>query len=135
MIVITESRYLSFTLFCREQNLIDILKELWTFTAVRQRMILQDSLATRKAGDVRPLFSLAKDAVLLSLGTNNSQERLAGPLVARLGGHLPETVLELLASYTGGSNYWLSVFCLIFNISGLEGENAEELEDGEEDDN
>ena len=101
-------------MYCRKKNLTEIQKILWTYRSVQQRMILQDSLATRKAGDVRPLFSLAKDAVLLSLGTNNSQERLAGPLVDRLGENLGwkdwvtgKKLLLALASYSGsgGSKY------------------------------
>ena len=63
-------------------------------------MVLQESLATRQAGRVSLLFSLARDAVLLSLASNNSQERLAGPLVARLEGEITRPAWEQLASYT-----------------------------------
>ena len=77
-------------------------------------MILSDSLVTRQAGRVSTLFSLSKDAVLLSLATNNTQERLAGPLVDRLGENLGwkdwvtgKKLLLALASYpgSGGSEY------------------------------
>ena len=117
-------------MYCREKNQTEILKKLWTFTAVQQRMILQESLATRRAGKVSRLFSLAKDSVLLSLATNNSQERLAGPLVARLGEKLKwkdwETGQELLrkmASFSGESNYSYHSFVFIINISGFQGDN------------
>ena len=36
-------------MYCREQNLTEILKELWTFTSVQQRMIPQESLIARQA--------------------------------------------------------------------------------------
>ena len=48
----------------------DLLK---TFRSVQQRMILHDSLLTRQAGSVPSLQSLARDAVLLILSTNNTQ--------------------------------------------------------------
>ena len=59
----------------------EILDLLWTFRSVRQRMILRDSLLTRQAGSVPSLQSLSRDAVLLILSTNNTQERLVTPLV------------------------------------------------------
>ena len=100
-------------MYCREQNLTDILKELWTFTAVQHRMILQESLTTRRADKdpVSPLFRLAREAVLLRLTSTNSQERLAGPLVVRLGENLQwshweagQEILGALSSYSGGSD-------------------------------
>ena len=92
-------------MYCREQNLTEILEELLTFTAVQRRMILQESLSTRQAGRVSPLFGLAKDAMLKSLFANNRQERLATTLVERLKQQIriPITVWEQLASYPGGS--------------------------------
>ena len=116
-------------MYFREKNQTEILKSLWTFTAVQRRMILQESLATRRAGKVSRLFSLAKDSVLLSLATNNSQERLAGPLVAKLGEEMKwtdwETGQELLrkmASFSGESNYSYQsfVFSINFRFSGRE---------------
>ena len=93
-------------------------------------MILQEFLATRWASRVSPLFSLAKDSVLLSLTKNNSQERLARPLVAWLGEKLKwkdwKTGQELLwkmASFSGKSNYCIKSFVFIINISGFQGEN------------
>ena len=58
-------------MYCREQNLTDILKVLWTFTTVQHRMILQESLTTRQADKdpVSPLFRLAREAVLLRLSS------------------------------------------------------------------
>ena len=100
-------------MYCRERNLTDVLKELWTFTTVQHRMILHDSLVTRKADkdNISPLFSLAREAVLLRLTSTNSQERLAGPLVVRLGENLKWThweagqeILGALSSYSGGSD-------------------------------
>ena len=61
-----------------------ILNQLWSFRSVQQRMILRDSLLTRQAGSVSSLQSLSRDAVLLILSTNNTQERLVRPLVDRL---------------------------------------------------
>ena len=79
----------------------EILDLLWTFRSVQQRMILRDSLLTRQAGSVPSLQSLSRDAVLLILSTNNTQERLVTPLVDRLEGEIP-TILKnfLMASYS-----------------------------------
>ena len=63
----------------------EILDLLWTYRSVQQRMILRDSLLNRHSGSVPSLQSLSRDAVLLSLINNNSQERRVGPLVDRLG--------------------------------------------------
>ena len=64
-------------------------------------MILRDSLLTRQAGSVPSLQSLSRDAVLLILSTNNSQERLVRPLVDRLGHNITNKARELLlASYS-----------------------------------
>ena len=65
-----------------------ILDQLWSFRSVQQRMILRDSLLTRQAGSVSSLQSLSRDAVLLILSTNNTQERLVTPLVDRLEGEI-----------------------------------------------
>ena len=92
--------------YCREENLTENLTEildlLWTFTSVQQRMILHDSLVTRQAGqEVSSLQKLSRDAVMLSLVTNNSQERLVEPLVDRLEGEITIKVRDLLlASYS-----------------------------------
>ena len=66
-------------------------------------MILRDSLLTRQAGSVPSLQSLSRDAVLLILSTNNTQERLVRPLVGRLGGlDITRQAREiLLGSYSG----------------------------------
>ena len=114
MIVITEVQYL-YIVF-RERNLVDILELLWTFTTVQRRMILHESLATREAGNISSLSlqRLSREAVQLSLLNNNTQERLAGPLVDRLGEDLEwkdwvhgKNLLLALASYSGsgGSKY------------------------------
>ena len=82
------------------RNRTYILDLLWTFRSVQQRMILRDSLLTRQAG-VSSLQSLSRDAVLLILSTNNSQERLVTPLVDRLEGEItPQAREQLLASYS-----------------------------------
>ena len=74
---------------------------MWTITSVQQRMILRDSLRTRQAGSVSSLQSLSRDAVLLILSTNNTQERLVRPLVDRLEGKITTTARDiLLASYS-----------------------------------
>ena len=79
----------------------EILDLLWTFRSVQQRMILRDSLLTRQAGSVPSLQSLSRDAVLLILSTNNSQERLVRPLVDRLGQNITRQAREiLLTSYS-----------------------------------
>ena len=72
-----------------------ILDLLWTFRSVQQRMILRDSLLTRQAGSIPSLQSLSRDAVLLILSTNNSQERLVTPLVDRLEGAITTKDLDL----------------------------------------
>jgi len=73
-----------------------ILDQLWSFRSVQQRMILRDSLLTRQAGSVSSLQSLSRDAVLLILSTNNTQERLVTPLVDRLQGEITRRARELL---------------------------------------
>jgi len=73
-----------------------ILDQLWCFRSVQQRMILRDSLLTRQAGSVSSLQSLSRDAVLLILSTNNTQERLVTPLVDRLEGEITRRARELL---------------------------------------
>ena len=78
-----------------------MLDLLWTTTSVQQRMIRHDSLLARQAGTVSSLQSLARDAVLLILSTNNTQERLVIPLVDRLGDNITRQTRELLtASYS-----------------------------------
>ena len=81
------------------RNMTEIQDLLWTFRSVQQRMILRDSLLTRQAGSVSSLQSLSRDAVLLILSTNNSQERLVTPLVDRLEGEITVKARELLAVY------------------------------------
>ena len=87
----------------RESNKTDILKLLWTFTSVQQRMIPQESLLTRQAGNVPSLHSLSRDAVMLLIITSNNQERLVRPLVDRLGKlDITRQAREiLLGSYSG----------------------------------
>ena len=78
-----------------------ILDQLWSYRSVQQRMILRDSLLTRQACSVSSLQSLSRDAVLLILSTNNSQERLVRPLADRLGQNITRQAREiLLASYS-----------------------------------
>ena len=72
------------------------MEQLWIFRTVKQRMILRDSLLTRQAGSVSSLQSLSRDAVLLILSTNNTQERLVTPLVDRLEGEITRRARELL---------------------------------------
>ena len=84
-----------------EGNRTKVLDLLWTVTSVQPRMILDDSLATRQAGSVSTLSSLSRDAVLLILSTNNTQERLVTPLVDRLEGEITTIARDLLlASYS-----------------------------------
>ena len=79
----------------------EILNLLWTYRSVQQRMILRDSLLTRQAGSMPSLQSLSRDAVLLILSTNNTQERLVTPPVDRLGQNITRQAREiLLASYS-----------------------------------
>ena len=83
------------------RDMPQILDLLWTFRSVQQRMILRDSLLTRQAGSVLSLQSLSRDAVMLILSTNNTQERLVTPLVDRLEGEItPQAWEQLLASYS-----------------------------------
>ena len=101
-------------MYCREENLVEILDELWTFTAVQQRMIQEESLTTRQARHVSSLQRLARNSIIQSLPSGSSdQERLVGPLVDRLAVPLEKTegknitmpVLDQLkVSYSGGLN-------------------------------
>ena len=73
------------------------------FLSVRERNMTEilDLPLTRQAGSVPSLQSLSRDAVLLILSTNNSQERLVTPLVDRLEGEITTRATEmLLASYS-----------------------------------
>ena len=100
---------------CREQNLTEILKLLWTFSTVQRRMIPQESLVSRQAQAERvpSLQRQSRDAVMLSLTTNNTQERLVRTLVDRMvlqadamnhPGSPTNPVKDLLqASLSGGS--------------------------------
>ena len=85
---------------------MEILELLWTFSSVQRRMILHESIATREAGNISSLQRLSRETVQLSLVTNNTQERLAGPLVDRLrqdlgwnGWEKGEELLRAMASY------------------------------------
>merc|ERR1719333_393397 len=80
----------------RQRNVREILELLWTFRSVQQRMILRDSLLIRQAGSVPSLQRLSRDAVLLILSTNNTQERLVTPLVDRLEGEITPRARDLL---------------------------------------
>ena len=101
-------------MYCREENFVEILDELWTFTGVQQRMIQEDSLITRQAGCVSSLQRLARNSIIQSLPSSSSdQERLVGPLVDRLavplekteGKNITTTVVDQLkVSYSGGLN-------------------------------
>ena len=73
-------------MYSREQNLTEILKLLWTFTSVQRRMITQESHLARQAqaDRVPSLQRQSRDAVMLRLTSNNSQERLVNPLVDRM---------------------------------------------------
>ena len=89
----------------------DVLELLWTFTTAQRRMIQDEKLATREAGIISSLQRLSRETVQLSLLTNNTQERLAGPLVDRLGQDLGwngwekgEAVLRAMASYPGSGS-------------------------------
>ena len=101
-------------MYCREGNRVEILDELWTFTAVQQRMIQEESLTTRQARHVSSLQRLARNSIIQSLPSGSSdQERLVGPLVDRLavplekteGKNITTTVVDQLkVSYSGGLN-------------------------------
>ena len=63
-------------------------------------MILLESLLMRQAGHVSSLKSFSRDAVLLILSTNNTQERVVEPQVKRLEGEIPSKLIDfLLVSY------------------------------------
>ena len=91
---------------------MDIVNLLWTFRSVQQRMILRDACLVRKfagykwnfltEGKIPKLKCLSRDAVMLTLTTNNTQERHVEPLVNRLEGQItPQVREQLLSSYTG----------------------------------
>ena len=90
----------------------DIVNLLWTFRSVQQRMILRDAQLIRSSagnnfniitgGKIPKLKCLSRDAVMLTLTTNNTQERHVAPLVNRLEGQItPQVREQLLSSYTG----------------------------------
>ena len=75
----------------RQTNQTEMLDLLWTFTPIQSRMILNRQL-TR----VPSLQSLARDIVMLTIFTNNSQERQVRPLVDRLGANITRPAREML---------------------------------------
>ena len=90
----------------------EILKLLWTFTSVRRRMILHEALVTRQTqtDSISSLEKLSRDAVMLSLISNNTQERLVNPLVDRMvlqaeamNQDIKPVKDRLLTSLSGGS--------------------------------
>ena len=90
---------------------MEILKELWTFTSVQQRMIPQESLVTRQAqaDRVPSLKRQSRDAVMLRLTSNNTQERLVKTLVDRMvlqaeamNQDIKPVKDRLLTSFSGG---------------------------------
>ena len=86
----------------RERNFTEILELLWSSTSIQRRMILQDSLLDRRAGIISSLQSLCRDIVLVLAATDNP-ERLARPLVERLGVQMNLTqpaMNFLLATYS-----------------------------------
>ena len=80
----------------RENNMTDILEKLATFTGPRLRMIQRDSLLSRMDGMMTSLEILSRDAVLVSLITNNSQERNMESLVDRLGQEITWSSKQIL---------------------------------------
>ena len=99
-------------MYCRDENLVEILDELWTFTSVQKRMIQEDSLTARQTGLVSSLQRLARNSIIQSLPSSSSdQERQVGPLVDRLAGEKTEgkkittpVVDQLKVAYSGGLN-------------------------------
>ena len=96
----------------REKNMFDMVNLLWTFRSVQQRMILRDTHLIRSSagyrcnfitdGKIPKLKCLSRDAVMLTLAVNNTQERQVAPLVNRLEGYItPQVREQLLTSYTG----------------------------------
>ena len=80
----------------RENNMTDVLDKLATFTGPRLRMIQRDSLLSRMDGMMTSLEILSRDAVLVSLITNNSQERNMESLVDRLGQEITWSSKQIL---------------------------------------
>ena len=74
----------------------ELLDHLWTFTGPRLRMIKRESLLSRQSGTMSSLQSLSRDAMLVSLVTNNSQERKVESLVERLGENITRQAREIL---------------------------------------
>ena len=89
---------------------------LWTFPSVQCRMIPEESHLARQAqaDRVPSLLRQSRDTVMLSLTSNNNQERLVNPLVDRLRlqaeamnhtGKFPEAIAKdiLKTSFSGES--------------------------------
>ena len=74
----------------------EILDKLNTFTGPRLRIIQRDSLLNRNNGVTTSLESLARDVVLVTIITNNSQERRVGRLLDRLGDIITRRFREIL---------------------------------------
>ena len=73
-----------------------ILSELWKFTTVRHRMI-KNSIGENVSSSPS-LQGLSSDAVMMSLVSNNRQERLVRTLVDMLGEDITIQARDLLLS-------------------------------------
>ena len=82
------------TRFLYRQN--NIWNLLGTFVEPRLRILQRDSLLSRHSGTMSSLQSLSRDAVLVSLITNNRQERKVESLVDRLGEDITWCSREIL---------------------------------------
>ena len=71
----------------------EILSVLWSFSSVRERIIVREASLVRQAPSLQ---SLSRDAVLLGLIKTNPLERLVTPLVERLGANITGQAKALL---------------------------------------
>ena len=106
----------------------EILDHLWTFTGPRLRMIRRDSLLSRQSGAMSSLQGLSRDAVLVSIITNNRQERKVESLVDRLGEDITWRTREVLLTrygrmiFSGEQSCYMQQYLNIGQTGRIEGD-------------
>ena len=84
-----------------KEHLQDVLDHLWRFSGPRLRMIKRES---RQVTTPASLQRLSRDSVLVTMITNNTEERKVTTLVDRLEGEITRQAMQFLLETTGEIN-------------------------------
>ena len=84
-----------------KEHLKDVLDHLWRFTGPRLRMIKTEA---RQVTTPASLQRLSRDSVLVTMITNNTEERKVTTLVDRLEGEITRQAMQVLLETRGESN-------------------------------